>query len=45
MSIALFSLGGASISEAKAKEMSGKKTPPKRIYAPVADRAAVPEPR
>lgn len=44
MSVALFSLAGASISEAKAKEAT-KKTPPKRVYTPVADRSAVPEPR
>jgi hypothetical protein len=44
MSVGLFSLAGASISEAKAKEVT-KKAPPKRIYTAVADRAAVPEPR
>jgi hypothetical protein len=44
MSLALYSLAGASISEAKAKE-STKKTPPRRIFTAVADRVAVPEPR
>ena len=44
MSVALFSLAGASIAEARPKE-STKKVPPKRIFTAVADRAAVPEPR
>ena len=44
MSVALFSLAGASIAEAKAKE-STKKAPPRRIFTAVADKAAVPEPR
>ena len=44
MSIASYSLAGASVSEMKAQEVT-KKAPPKRIYTPVADRTAVPEPR
>jgi len=44
MSLASYSLASASISEMKGKEVT-KKAPPKRIYTPVADRTAVPEPR
>jgi hypothetical protein len=44
MSIALFSLADASISEVKTKD-SGKKVPPKRTSAAVADSTLIPEPR
>jgi hypothetical protein len=44
MSLALFSLADASISEGKTKD-GGKKAPPKRTSTPTADSTAVPEPR
>ena len=44
MSLALFALADASISEVKTKD-SGKKPPPKRTAVAVADRTAVPEAR
>ena len=44
MSVALFSLADASISEVKAKD-SGKKAPPRRTMTAIADSPAVPEPR
>ena len=44
MSIALFTLADASISEVKAKD-SGKKPPPKRTYTAIADNPVVAEPR
>jgi hypothetical protein len=44
MSVALFALADASISDVKTKD-SGKKPPPKRTATATADRALVPEPR
>ena len=44
MSLALFALADASISEVKPKD-GGKKPPPKRTSTAVADRVAAPEPR
>ena len=44
MSVALFSLADASISEVKTKE-SGKKAPPKRTTIAAADGPTVPEAR
>lgn len=44
MSLALFSLADASISEVKTKD-SGKKAPPKRTSIPTADSTAAPEAR
>jgi hypothetical protein len=44
MSVALFSLADASISEVKTKD-SGKKAPPKRIFTPTADGTSAPEAR
>ena len=43
MSISLFSLGDASISEIE--KQSPKKLMPKRIYTPKRDRALIPEAR
>jgi hypothetical protein len=44
VSVALFSLADASISEVKTKD-SGKKPPPKRTATATADTVLVPEPR
>lgn len=44
MSLSLFALADASISEVKTKD-SGKKTPPRRTSTPVADATLAPEPR
>jgi hypothetical protein len=44
MSVALFALADASISDAKTKD-SGRKPPPKRTTVAIADTAATPEPR
>lgn len=44
MSLALFSLADASISEVKTKD-SGKKPPPKRTVTALKDFSAAPEPR
>ena len=44
MSVALFALADASISEVNAKA-TGNKTPPKRTAKATADTALVPEPR
>ena len=44
MSIALFSLADASISEVQ-KDSGSKKPPPKRTVTATADRTLVPEPR
>lgn len=44
MSVALFSLADASISDVKAKD-SGRKPPPKRTATASADRVLIAEPR
>ena len=44
MSVALFALADASISEVKTKD-SGKKAPPKRTSTATADRTLAPEAR
>jgi hypothetical protein len=44
LSVSLFALADASISEVKTKD-SGKKAPPKRTSTPTADTALAPEPR
>lgn len=44
MSVALFALADASISDVKAKD-SGKKPPPKRTATATPDATLVPEPR
>jgi len=44
MSLALFALADASISQVKTKD-TGKKAPPKRTSAAVADSTLTPEPR
>ena len=45
MSVALFALADASISEVRTKDGGGKKPPPKRTATAKIDRSLVPEPR
>lgn len=45
MSVALFALADASISEVKTNDGGGKKPPPKRTATAKTDSALVPEPR
>ena len=45
MTVALHTIGEPAIAQVEAPGASGKKTPPKRRNAPLADQRLVPEPR